>query len=150
MPWDRAQEPYISQSLALANQVGTALVLIQHFGPTALDLLVAALHVVVTAARKPKHCHKEHHDPYSAHVDSPGNGPITNWGRACRIQAPNTTSGLVCQFGHGAAGKAKIFPGLRLVRQCAQQISRVIGHDEGNALIAMQTAAQGRDACLRA
>jgi N-acetylmuramoyl-L-alanine amidase len=25
MPWDRAQEPYISQSLALANQVGTAL-----------------------------------------------------------------------------------------------------------------------------
>src|SRR5450432_3391537 len=38
-----------------------------------------------------------------------------------------------------------IFPRLRLVRQVAQQIRGMVGHDEGNATITVHAAAQAGD-----
>src|SRR3989441_13088184 len=60
-----------------------------------------------------------------------------NWGRRSGLQGRDA-----------APGEAQVFPGLGLVGKIAQQISRVIGHDERHALIAMQPPAQARDARL--
>src|SRR5882762_5618611 len=60
-----------------------------------------------------------------------------NWGRRAGLQGRDA-----------APGEAQVFPGLGLVGKIAQQISRMIGHDEGHALIAMQAPAQARNARL--
>src|SRR5207245_8378327 len=60
-----------------------------------------------------------------------------NWGRGGGLQGRDA-----------APGEAQVFPGLGLVGKIAQQIGRVIGHDERHALIAMQAPAQARDTRL--
>src|SRR5882672_8216221 len=64
--------------------------------------------------------------------------------------APRWRAAAGLQARNGAAREAQVLPGLGLVRKVAQQIRRVVGHDQRHALVAVQAPAQAGNARLGA
>src|SRR5258706_2244997 len=131
------------------DQVGAALVLVEHLRPRGLHLLVLGLEIVVSAAGKHE-CEESRHGPQKlAHcffsLEAARDRVSANdGGSGGRFQAAPRRASR--GFAQRAAREDEVLPRLGLLRQAAQEVGRVIGDHERRALVAMHPAAQAGEA----
>ncbi len=152
------------------DEIGAPLVLVQHLGPCGLDAFILALQVVVPAPGESERCEEdEQASEFANHVSS-GQGFGCRRSAATRKMRPERPQGKRDRDERSVQGgspslparpsadpaacrvrraKQQILPRLGLVGQVAEQVRRMVGDDERDVTVAVDTPAQARDRRLR-